>query len=198
MTYFEAHLFGRRVGLCAQLYDQFGTRIGGADRNDGAPGRDHARVVLDIGQLELLDEVVSQVESLRGGFQPSRVCREAWHVGQACHRPRGEYQAIPRDAVAAFLGIAVGHGALCEFHPVHPAAYCSDAFERVGQGHRDKAGIDNAAGDVWQQRRIQHVIDRRNDRDVHGCMLSAKDPAETLTELAGRAGKSGGKSKRSA
>jgi len=80
MTYFEAHLFGRRVGLCAQLYDQFGTRIGGADRNDGAPGRDHARVVLDIGQLELLDEVVSQVESLGSGLQPPRVSGEPRHA----------------------------------------------------------------------------------------------------------------------
>lgn len=64
-------------------------------------------------------------------------------------------------------------------YAIHSAAHFMDAFERIGQGHRDKTSIDDPAGDVWHQRRVEHVIDRRNDRDVDWCEPSAENSGET-------------------
>ena len=152
----EAHLLGRRVGHGAQLRDQLGARIRRADHDDRAPGRRHLRVVLDGGQLELLDEVVTEAESLRGGLQPPRMRREPRHVEQPRHGPRREHQPVPGHGVAALFGVANGQGVPLEVHAVHPAAHRTDPFERVRQGNRDEARIDQPAGDSGEAAANDH------------------------------------------
>lgn len=126
----EAHLFGRRVGQRPQLRHQLGARVGRADHYHGAPGGGHLRIVLDVGQLQLLDEVVAQVERLGGGLQPARMPREARDVEQPRHRPRREHQPVPGHGMAAFLGIAIRQRLLREVHPsTRPRTACTPRNE---------------------------------------------------------------------
>jgi hypothetical protein len=142
-------------------------------------GRGHLRVVLDAGQLELLDEVISQVEGLGGGLQSPRVHRESRHVEQPRHRTGREHQPVPGHRLGALFGIAIRQRAPGEVHTAHAAANGANAFERVGQRDRDEAGVDDPSGDVRQQRRVQHVIDRRSHPDIDGCVPSSEDPGQT-------------------
>jgi hypothetical protein len=88
--------------------------------------------------------------------------------------------------VAAFFGIAPCHGAPGEVHAIHAAANRVHSFDGVGQRDRHEPGIDDAVGDVGQQRRVQHVIDRGDDRDVGLYAPSPQDAGQAV-----RAGESG-------
>lgn len=61
--------------------------------------------------------------------------------------------------MAAFLGVAVGQRAPGEVDRVHPAAHGVHAAQRIGQRHSDEPRVDHPAGDVGQQRCVQHVVD---------------------------------------
>jgi len=52
------------------------------------------------------------------------------------------------------------------------------APQRIGQGHSDKAGIEHSTGHVGQQRRVEHVVDRRNDGDVNASVRPAQNPGQ--------------------
>ena len=54
---------------------ELGPRVRRADHDDRPPGRGLGRVVVDVGQLELFEHVVAQIERLGGRLQPARVRR---------------------------------------------------------------------------------------------------------------------------
>lgn len=175
----KAHLPGRRVGQRPQLRDQFGARVRRADHHDGAPGRRHPGIVLDVGQLQLFDEVVPQIQRLGGGLQPAGMPGQPGDVEQLGHRSGREHQPVPGHGMAAFLGVAVGQGVPGEVDRVHPAAHGVHAAQRIGQRHSDEPRVDHPAGDVGQQRCVQHVVDGGDHCDVH------RRPAQRFGQPAG-------------
>jgi hypothetical protein len=71
----EVHLFGGRIGKRPQLHGKFGARIRRADDHDRSARRCPAGIVVHIGQLELLQHVVAQVQRLRRRLQPAGMLR---------------------------------------------------------------------------------------------------------------------------
>jgi hypothetical protein len=66
---------------------------------------------------------------------------------------------------------------------VNPAAHRAHAAQRVRQRDGDEAGVDQATCDIGQQRRIEHVVDRRDDGDVDGCVVLAQRAGESASAL---------------
>jgi hypothetical protein len=149
--------------LAAELKNQFGPRIRCADDDDRLPRCPSAGIVVDIGQFELLEHMVAQVQRLGRRLQPAGMLRQTGHVEQPGHRSRRHDEAIPRQVACALLGVGECDRATVEVHAVDPAADQLHPRQRVGERNRDEAGVDNAACHVGQQRCVEHVVDRRND-----------------------------------
>ena len=116
----EAHLFRGGIGQGPQLHGEFGPRVGRTDDDDRPPGRGPLGIVVDIGQFELLEHVVTQIERLGGRLQPARVDGEPGHVEEAGDGTRRQHQAIPRHGAGSLFGIGERHGAPLEIDRVHP------------------------------------------------------------------------------
>ena len=179
----EARLLGRRVRQRAQLHDQLGAGVRGADDDDGAPRLDAVLVVVDVGQLELFEQMVTQVDRLSRRLEAPRVVGKAGDVEQPGDRARRQHQPVPRHAARSLLRVGVGDGVSVEVDVVHSAAHRAHAAQRVRQRDGDESGVDEAARDVGQQRRIEHVVDRRDDGDVDGCIVLAQHPGESASAL---------------
>jgi len=126
----------------------------------------HGRIVLVVGQLELFEHVVAQVQRFGCRFQPACVGGQARHIEQPGDRSRRQDQTIPGQVVRPLLRVGERQAATVEVDGVHSAANRTHTVKRVGEWDRDKTGVDHATCHIRQQRRVQHVVNRRDDRDV--------------------------------
>jgi hypothetical protein len=125
------------------------------------------RIIIDLGQFQLLEDVISQVQRLRRRLQPARVGGQSGYIEQPSHRSWRQDQPIPRQRPYPALRIGERQRVPIEVNTVHPAAHRVYALERSSQRDTDKPRVDQPAGHIGQQRRVQHVIDRRNNGHVH-------------------------------
>jgi hypothetical protein len=177
----KAHLFGRVVGQRAQLQHQLGPRVGRTDHDNRAPRPPASGVLVNGCQFKLFEHMITQIQRFCGGLQPARIFGQPGHIKQACHRARRQHQSIPRHRAQPVFGIGEDKRVRLHINAVHPAAHRPHPVERSGQRDRHKSAIDHPACHIGQKRRIEQVVDRRNDRHIDIGGTAPPQPARQAT-----------------
>ena len=115
-------------------------------------------------QFELLEDVVAG-RAPGGGLRP-----RAWVSRPGCRRVCTEpgvstSRSHDNSWVRSRVGVGQGNGRPGRF--VHLPADGAHPAQRSGQRDRHEPTVHHTACHVRQQRGVEHVVDRRNDRDVY-------------------------------
>ncbi len=111
------------------------------------------------------------------GSSPSDTLPHPGNVEQSGHRARGEDQPIPAHRLRPTAGIAHLQPVSHQIDGVHQPRDQVHPGQGLRQRHRDRPRIENPAGHIGQQRGVQQVVLREDQRHLHPGGLVAQQPA---------------------
>jgi hypothetical protein len=110
--------------------------------------------------------MITQVERLGQAPEAVRVLGDAGHGQQLVHAADGQHQPVVAEAARAALGVAVVDGALVQVDAVRLTEHEPHPPQGAGQRDGDPAGLQDARGDLGQQREVQEVVGGVQQDDV--------------------------------
>ena len=150
------------------LRGDLGAGVARADDDERAPGGALGGVALVVRQLELPDDVVAQVEGLGDPAEAVRVLGDARDRQQLVHAAGGEHQPVVGQRAVVAVRAPVRDGAAADVDAVRAAQHDPDAGQRLGERDRHPPRVEDAPGHLGQQRQVEEVVGRVEDRDVEG------------------------------
>ena len=164
----------RGPGEQLSLGGHFGAGGAGADHHEGAPGLALGRVVAGVGELQLPEYVVAQIQGLGDIVESLGLLQDPGDRQGPGYAAWRQNQPVPAKFAALPVGACHGEGAVGEVGADGVARDVAGAPQRARQGDRDVARIDSSGADLRQQRRVRHVIGRGDDHDLR---RPARQPA---------------------
>ena len=156
----QARVVAERVlGEVGQLRERLDTRVAGADEDEGQPPRPLLVVERSVGQLELLEDVVAQIDRIGQRLEREPV------LGQARDGKRPRHGAECDDEIAPAHRAAVDQrGASLEIEALRPPEQELGVGAHHAQRDDGVPRLERARGGLGQQRRVEHEVLRADDR----------------------------------
>jgi hypothetical protein len=158
----------RRDGLGEHraLRGDLGAGVAGADHDERAACVPFGLVVGDGGQLDLADDVITQVQRLRHAAESVCVLGDTRDRQQLVDAAGGQHEAVVAQRVLAALGVGVGDRASLEVDRVHGAEREAHALQRGRQRHGHPPRVDDSGRDLGQQRQVEEVVGGVHQHDL--------------------------------
>ncbi len=154
------------VGEQLHVGGHLGAGVSGADHHEGAPGGADLHVVLHGRELHLPGHVVAQVQRLRQPAEPVRVLGDPGDGQQFVDAAHAQHQPVVPEGARTALGVGVVDGAPVQVDVARLAEHQPHPVQGARQRHGDPAGLQDAGGDLGQQRQVQEVVGRVQQCDV--------------------------------
>ena len=155
-----------QLGVEHAVRGDLGAGVPGADDGERAQRLALGRIVGGVGELDLLGEVVAQEHRLGDPAEPVRVLGDTRDREQLVDASGRDHQPVVADLAGPALGIGVPDRARVQIAAVDLAEDQPDVGQRVGDRHRHPARLEDAGGDLGQQRDVEEVVGRVDDDDL--------------------------------
>ena len=166
----------RGAGEEQPLGGHFGAGVPGADHDERAPGPALRRVVAGVGELQLAEHVVAQVQGLGDVLESLGLLRDAGERQGPGYAAWCQHQPVPAEFASLPVGACHGDGAIAEVNADGVARDVAGAPQRGRERDCDMPRIDGAGADLGKERRVGHVIGRRDNHDLRG--LARQQPLQ--------------------
>ena len=149
--------------------------IPGAHHDEGAPGLPFRAIIADLRQLELTQQMITQVHGLGDAPEPVGVPGHPRDGQQLVDAARRKQQAVVSGRPAAALGVGELDPTARQVDPVHGAEQQPGAGAGGAQRHGHPARIQDPRRHLGQQRQVQEVI---GGIDQRHCDLAPGQPGQ--------------------
>lgn len=143
-----------------------GAGVARAHHDEGRAGLLLGRVLGQLGQLDLADHVVVQVDRLGQASETMGILGHPGDRQQLVDAADREHQPVVRQLTPLPLRVGEADPAVGQVDPVGLADDHPYPGQGAGQRHRDPAGLDHPGGHLGQQRQVEEVVGRVQQHDL--------------------------------
>ena len=166
-----------------ELREGLDARVAGADEDEAQMALRVLGRKSGVGELELAQDVVAQVDRIREALEPERVLGEAGDGERAGDGPEGDDEALVPDPRRADLRLDVGRAGV----EVERRRSSQDELgvpAHHPERHHDVAGLQRPGCSLREDRRVEHEVLATDDGraalaeeacDVASCEAAAED-----------------------